>query len=204
MNLYKGIFIILTMNKKFSGETIVKKDNGLLGRWLSRIYIKKIEGLKNVKLEDPIFEKKFEIYSSDQQEARYLLTTSFTERLLELTELFPSKKIFSVRVILCSTLVLFVLWIIHPMMLIFGSVVIVWYICVRILKSQRQGGIGGGVQCSFRDDKLLLMIPCYKKPFVTSIFKPATFLDDINYILKEMAIIFEIIDILKLERKTGL
>ena len=201
---YKGILITLTMNKNFSGETIVKKDNGLLGRWFSRKYIKTIEGLENIKLEDPVFEKKFEVYSNDQIEARYLLSTSFMARLLQLAELFPSKKILSTRVIIYSALIFLTLLIINPITIMFSFIIFFWYICVRLLSSQRQGGINGGVQCSFRDNKLLLMIPCNRKPFATSIFKPATFVDDINHILKEMAIIFEIIDILKLERKTGL
>jgi hypothetical protein len=204
MTAYKGILITLTMNKNFSGETIVKKDNGLLGRWFSRKYIKTIEGLENIKLEDPVFEKKFEVYSNDQIEARYLLSTSFMARLLQLAELFPSKKILSTRVIIYSSLIFFTLWIMNPITIEFSFIIFFWYICVRLLSSERQGGINGGVQCSFRDNKLLLMIPCYRKPFATSIFKPATFVDDINHILKEMAIIFEIIDILKLERKTGL
>ena len=201
---YKGILITLTMNKNFSGETIVKKDNGLLGRWFSRKYIKTIEGLENIKLEDPVFEKKFEVYSNDQIEARYLLSTSFMARLLQLAKLFPSEKILSTRVIIYSALIFLTLLIINPITIMFSFIIFFWYICVRLLSSQRQGGINGGVQCSFRDNKLLLMIPCYRKPFATSIFKPATFVDDINHILKEMAIIFEIIDILKLERKTGL
>ena len=201
---YKGILITLTMNKNFSGETIVKKDNGLLGRWFSRKYIKTIEGLENIKLEDPVFEKKFEVYSNDQIEARYLLSTSFMSRLLQLAELFPSEKILSTRVIIYSSFIFLTLLIINPITIMFSFIIFFWYICVRLLSSQRQGGINGGVQCSFRDNKLLLMIPCYRKPFATSIFKPATFVDDINHILKEMAIIFEIIDILKLERKTGL
>jgi hypothetical protein len=49
------------------------------------------------------------------------------------------------------------------------------------------------------------VIPSDKNRFkVGSVFQPATFVDDINHILKEMAIIFQIIDTLKLEQKTGL
>lgn len=36
-----------------------------------------------VRLEDPEFEKIFVVYSSDEVEARYILSTSFMERLVE-------------------------------------------------------------------------------------------------------------------------
>jgi hypothetical protein len=83
-NIFKGIFVCLNMNKWFSGKTIVKRDRGLLMNWA----IKKPEGLEKVSLEDPRFEKDFEVYASNQIEARYLLTPSFMERLQGLSDLF--------------------------------------------------------------------------------------------------------------------
>ena len=157
--VFNGIFILLGMNKDFLGKTVVKKDSGKMGNWFTRkfnkpLFSEEASNLNNVKLEDPVFEKKFEVYSSDQVEARYLLTTSFMERLLELSGLFSKN---------------------------------------------------GVIQCSFYKNKLLLMIPSDKNRFeVGSIYQPATFIDDINLILDEMAIIFQIIDILKLEERTGL
>jgi hypothetical protein len=146
---FKGIVILLSMNKNFSGKTIVQRDAGKFSNWV----IDKIGKMKKVALEDPVFEKKFEVYSSDQVEARYLLTTSFMERLLELSTLF-------------------------------GNL---------------------GLECSFYDDKLLLMIPSPKNHFETSsIFQSATFTEDVNTSLKEMLMIFQIIDILKLHQRTGL
>ena len=44
-------------------------------------------------MEDPRFEKAFEVFSSEQIEARYLLTVSFMERLLELGEIFDNAEI---------------------------------------------------------------------------------------------------------------
>ena len=49
--------------------------------------------MANVKLEDCVFEKKFEVFSTDQVEARYLLTTAFMERILEVKKRFHGKKI---------------------------------------------------------------------------------------------------------------
>ncbi len=94
------MFILLDMNKNFSGKTIVKRDTGIIGNWFTKKFRRKLDSyasrsklLKSVKLEDPIFEKKFEVYSSDQVEARYLLTTSFMERILELSNLFSENKL---------------------------------------------------------------------------------------------------------------
>lgn len=75
------------MNKRFSGKTIVRKDSTPIGNFLSGLTTK----LERVTLEDPIFERQFEVYSNDQVEARYLLTTSFMERLLELSALYDNK-----------------------------------------------------------------------------------------------------------------
>jgi hypothetical protein len=83
ITVFEGIFIFLSMNKSFSGQTIVKRDRGLMN-WAD----KPPEGLEKVSLEDPRFEKDFEVYASNQIEARYLLTPSFMERLQGLSDLF--------------------------------------------------------------------------------------------------------------------
>ena len=51
------------------------------------------EPLNEVKLEDPKFSKRFNVYSSDQIEARYLVTTAFMERFYNLKTAFGAKKI---------------------------------------------------------------------------------------------------------------
>lgn len=84
VEIFHGMLILLDVHKKFSGQTIIKKDGGMIGNFFQKNYT----SLDRVKLEDPIFESKFEVYSSDQVESRYLLTTSFMERLVELSNLF--------------------------------------------------------------------------------------------------------------------
>ena len=49
------------------------------------------EPLNKVLLEDPEFTKRFDIYSSDQIEARYLVTTSFMQRFYDLNTAFGAK-----------------------------------------------------------------------------------------------------------------
>ena len=46
-----------------------------------------------VSLEDPVFNKKYDVYAEDQVEARYLITTSFMERLNNLKTAFETIKL---------------------------------------------------------------------------------------------------------------
>jgi len=147
--VFNGLILELSMNKSFGGKTVVKKDSGTVGNW----FIKKSTSLKKVKLEDPIFEKMFEVYSDDQVEARYLLTVTFIERLKELVENFGGKSI----------------------------------------------------QCCFYNNKLLMMIPIEKDMFEPgSIYEAEDFIDDSKSLLKELSLIFSIIDTLKLNMEINL
>lgn len=85
--VFKGALISLSMNKFFKGKTVVLRDSGAILNWLTD----KFSDLETVRLEDPRFERKFEVRSSDQIEARYLLTTSFMERLMDLQESFGGR-----------------------------------------------------------------------------------------------------------------
>ena len=77
-----ALLFVAQMNKNFKGKTIVTKDRGILNK------ITKYKNLQRVSLEDVLFEKKYEIYSDDQIEARYILTTSMMERMIKLSEIF--------------------------------------------------------------------------------------------------------------------
>ena len=80
--IHNGIIFYSQMNKNFKGQTIVVKDNGFLNRF------KTYKNLNRVSLESIEFEKQFEVYSDDQIEARYLLTTAMLEYLVELKNNF--------------------------------------------------------------------------------------------------------------------
>lgn len=94
--VFGGIIIVLEMNKKFMGQTMVRKDWGifdfLMMAPVCRIKQQSIK-MSHVQLEDSVFEKQFEVFSTDQIEARYLLTTAFMERILEIKKRFHGKKI---------------------------------------------------------------------------------------------------------------
>ena len=76
-DIFDGILICSDCNKNFHSTTVVRLDEGALNQ------LNEVTGLKRVRLEDPVFEKAFEVYSNDQVEARYLLTTAFMDRLLK-------------------------------------------------------------------------------------------------------------------------
>lgn len=83
--IFKGLFFAADFNKHFKGRTIVLPDTaqkifGLLGQSLQSIF--KHSG-ELVKLEDIEFEKLFVVYSDDQVEARYILSTSLMQRITE-------------------------------------------------------------------------------------------------------------------------
>lgn len=75
---FAGLLVKIQMNKNFNGKTIVGEN----------AYIRKQPGYDEVKLEDVEFSKNMKVYSTDQIEARYLLTPSFIERLLLLGKTF--------------------------------------------------------------------------------------------------------------------
>lgn len=89
--VFDGVAVILSVKKSFQGQTVVFKDWGIFNSFhsLGNMFNK----LQKVSLEDSVFEKEFEVYSDDQLEARYLLTTAFMERILKVREAFKGKKI---------------------------------------------------------------------------------------------------------------
>jgi len=84
-DIFKGIIFCADFNKNFNGLTLVKPKGfgGAFGKWLSQ----NVLGNKQiVELENVDFEKMFITESGDQIEARYILTPSLMEKLLELNQ----------------------------------------------------------------------------------------------------------------------
>lgn len=59
--------------------------------FIASFFDKTTEKLTPIKLEDPLFAKKFNAYSSDEIEGRYLITTAFMERFINLNTAFGAK-----------------------------------------------------------------------------------------------------------------
>ncbi len=84
---FTGLVILLDLKRRYNSKTVIRKENqGFLSLFkLNKNFDDK--KIKNVRLEDPKFEDIFEVYSNDQIEARYILTTLFMERLILLSNL---------------------------------------------------------------------------------------------------------------------
>lgn len=75
--VFKGLFFRSEFNKSFQGETVV-----FTGSLASKLKQLNRSG-QLVKLEDPEFDQLYTVYSDDQVEARYILSTSLMERLVK-------------------------------------------------------------------------------------------------------------------------
>jgi len=85
--IFKGILFVADFNKKFHGTTIVTARDlgGTVGSWIAKaapIFFSSAS--KEVELENVDFNKTFITNSTDQIEARYILTPAMMDRLCEL------------------------------------------------------------------------------------------------------------------------
>ena len=83
---FRGQLLALQFDQEFLGKTVVLRDAGFFNS-------KKKGDMKRVGLVDPVFEKIFEAYGTDQVEARYLLTPTFMQRLVDLEKSVDGKNI---------------------------------------------------------------------------------------------------------------
>jgi hypothetical protein len=88
VTVFKGQCLVVHFPKRFEGVTQVFRDAGFFNA-----LVKLGQRRERVRLEDPKFEKAFEVYGSDQVEARFILTPDFMERLLVLEEAFAGKQL---------------------------------------------------------------------------------------------------------------
>ena len=74
-----GLIIKVPVGKKFTSTLYIYKS----GFFINNLYLH--AGNENpINLEDPVFEKYFDVYADDQVEARYILTTGFMNRLVSI------------------------------------------------------------------------------------------------------------------------
>ena len=83
--IFKGLFFIADFNKHFSCQTVVLPDNAekLFGRLGQKFQAMNFTRGKLIRMEDPEFEKHFVVYGSDQIGARYILSTSLMQRIVD-------------------------------------------------------------------------------------------------------------------------
>lgn len=76
-----GIILKIEANSTNSSHTIIRPDSLIKGT---------IKNLKRTELEDVIFEKKFDVYTNDEVEARVVITAAFMERLNNIGKVFKA------------------------------------------------------------------------------------------------------------------
>lgn len=82
--VFKGAIVKLKMNKNFTGNTVIRPDS---------TFHAAPNGLKHTELEDVSFERKFDVFTDDEVEARYLITPSFMSRLNGMQRVFRADKV---------------------------------------------------------------------------------------------------------------
>lgn len=82
--VFKGAIIKIHMNKNFEGITLIR-PKGIRST---------AHRLEEVKLEDVEFSKKYQVFSDNQIEARYLITTSFMERFQNIKTAYEASEIY--------------------------------------------------------------------------------------------------------------
>lgn len=87
VTVFQGQCLRLDFHKTFYGKTLVTRDAGFFNRFGGA------KGLQRASLEDPTFEKIFEVYTTDQVESRYLLTPDFMQKLVDLEAVFKGGKL---------------------------------------------------------------------------------------------------------------
>ena len=75
---FKGALLQTKFTREFLGKLVVLNDSDYFIGWQDR--------MKRVGLEDPVFEKIFEAYGNDQVEARYILTPTFMQKLVDMSQ----------------------------------------------------------------------------------------------------------------------
>ncbi|MBW8242738.1 DUF3137 domain-containing protein [Muricauda oceani] len=83
---FVGMFAVVDFNKNFNGHTIILPDvmEKRVGYLAKNLQTMNMSRGQLVHLEDTDFENDFMVYSTDQVEARYILSTSLMERITQL------------------------------------------------------------------------------------------------------------------------
>ncbi len=89
--IFKGLFFHADFNKEIKGKTYIEPDTAerLLGKFGQGLQMSS-KG-KLVKLENPEFEKIFAVFGTDQTEARYILTPTIMEALVNIYKKYKRK-----------------------------------------------------------------------------------------------------------------
>lgn len=92
VTVFSGVILKVHFARDFHGVTLVERQRmrlALFGDSQTKNGVR----LDRVKMVDPRFEKAFDVYGTDQVEARYLVHPAYCERLIALEDKFEGKKL---------------------------------------------------------------------------------------------------------------
>jgi hypothetical protein len=92
VTVFSGVIMKIHFARDFQGVTLVERQRmrlALFGDSQTKNGLK----LERVKMVDPRFEKAFDVYGTDQVEARYLVHPAYCERLIALEDKFEGKSL---------------------------------------------------------------------------------------------------------------
>lgn len=90
LQVFKGLAILFEVpHKRFHGRTIIDENRTGFGSWFKE----KATKLKHANMVDPAFEDRFDVYTNDQVEARYLVHPLVIENLVTLSNEYEGQKI---------------------------------------------------------------------------------------------------------------
>lgn len=84
--IFQGLFFIADFNKDFKGRTYVWSAYAPQLNLINNFFSSFDDDLEKVTLEGTEFGSRFSVYSTDQVEARYILTPSMMERMVQLQD----------------------------------------------------------------------------------------------------------------------
>ncbi len=87
VTVFRGQCLRCEFPKRFFGRTLVTRDAGFFNRFGGG------GELKRAALEDPAFERIFEVYTTDQVESRFLLTPDVMQKLVDIEQAFHGGKL---------------------------------------------------------------------------------------------------------------
>ena len=90
---FRGVLIRIDFPRNVEGVTVIVRDKGWFNALEGLTRGMGDKKLKRIGLVDPKFEDIFQVYGDDQVMARYMLTPSFMERLLELETALSGKQV---------------------------------------------------------------------------------------------------------------
>jgi len=193
--IFHGYLTTIECKKKFNGNTVITYSSNLFFNFYYKIKYQ-LRGLKLTKLEDPEFNKIFRVYSTDQIEARYLLTPTFMDRLYRFASLYKKHNQYSSNII-----VILFGWLFKFPITLIGNIFPSFSRKFQPIPLANRTSI---VQCSFHNKKIIIAAPCMNNLFEFKILDQPIDSKAISTIFQEIKIVFDLIDELKLHQDIGL